>query len=353
MGGRRVAARPLLSAITVAALAAALIAADGQSATQGEPSPLRGVPLGSNTGLRLLVADNPPFVLDVDRGSVTRVSGIPAVERRTLTVVGVGGRGGIVVDVRAPGCAIRKPCLYAVRGLGARVVPLGTGRNVAAAADGRSVWLQSASGDSLCVVRRVGLDGLQLAARRPFPCSWGLDPAGELGLIVRRNGDRVIDPVTGRTVLRSWGVLGVGRSKAVIRCPGARCSLLDTETGRQSRVRWNNPFGGLREAAADPGGRFLAVSFGIPAWPGGGQVLDVWTLDMQTGKLTRVPGMPAIVKLKFTSVSWTQDGRLVILGESGTRAFVAVWRPGERLIAVKGVRLPQRTAGSDTFAVLG
>lgn len=37
----------------------------------GGPVPLRGAPLGGETGLRLLVADKPPFVLDVDSGTVS------------------------------------------------------------------------------------------------------------------------------------------------------------------------------------------------------------------------------------------------------------------------------------------
>jgi hypothetical protein len=61
--------------------------------------------------------------------------------------------------------------------------------------------------------------------------------------------------------------------------------------------------------------------------------------------------MPAFVALKRTNIAWTADGRLVLLGESG-RPLVAVWRPGDRRLAVKRVRLPERTSGSDSFAVL-
>lgn len=41
-----------------------------------EPAPLRGAPLQGETGLRLVVADNPPFVLDVDTGRVTPVPAV-------------------------------------------------------------------------------------------------------------------------------------------------------------------------------------------------------------------------------------------------------------------------------------
>jgi hypothetical protein len=62
--------------------------------------------------------------------------------------------------------------------------------------------------------------------------------------------------------------------------------------------------------------------------------------------------MPAFVDLKFTSMEWTRDGRLVVLGESGGRGFIAVWRPVSAKLQVKRVRLPLRTRGSDSFAPL-
>jgi hypothetical protein len=63
--------------------------------------------------------------------------------------------------------------------------------------------------------------------------------------------------------------------------------------------------------------------------------------------------MPAVVSLKQTSMAWTDDGRLVLLAESGRREVVAVWRPGQARLALKTVRLPERASGSDSFAPLG
>jgi hypothetical protein len=65
----------------------------GPSAERIRPAPLRGVQLGRETGLRLLVADIPPFVLDVDSGRVTDVRDMPAVQRGVLWVAGVAGKG--------------------------------------------------------------------------------------------------------------------------------------------------------------------------------------------------------------------------------------------------------------------
>jgi hypothetical protein len=63
--------------------------------------------------------------------------------------------------------------------------------------------------------------------------------------------------------------------------------------------------------------------------------------------------MPAFVSLKFTSTTWTDDGRLVLLAQVDNRDVVALWRPGQRHLALKPLRLPPRdSAGSDTFAVL-
>jgi hypothetical protein len=59
------------------------------------------------------------------------------------------------------------------------------------------------------------------------------------------------------------------------------------------------------------------------------------------------------VRLEFTSMAWTDDGRLVLLGESGTKEFVAVWRSEQRRLAVKTVLLPERNSGSDSFAPIG
>lgn len=88
---------PGLTALAVTALVAAVgSAAPGASRP---PGPLSGVPLRGETGLRLLVADNPPFVLDVDSGSVTPLRGVPALTGGVLWVVGVKGGGGAVVEI--------------------------------------------------------------------------------------------------------------------------------------------------------------------------------------------------------------------------------------------------------------
>src|SRR5688572_5626076 len=92
------------------ALLTLALAAGGASAGAAprEPTPLRGIAL-QESGLRLLAADEPPFMLDVDSGRVQRV------------------------PVRA------------VAGVGEGVVPDG---------DGRSVWIKRRDGRR-CTLRQA------------------------------------------------------------------------------------------------------------------------------------------------------------------------------------------------------
>jgi hypothetical protein len=164
---------------------------------------------------------------------------------------------------------------------------------------------------------------------------------------------RVLDPLTGRTVLWTpWGVLAAAGETLVLAGPGKQFTLLDARRRTQRRLRWPSIVSGIDHPAVDPRGRLIALAFGDPSWHGfGRQVLDVWLLDTKTGRLTQLPGMPAFVSLKRTNMAWTDDGRLVLLAESNRKDIVAVWRPGQRRLALKIVQL-ERSGGSDTFAPL-
>jgi hypothetical protein len=308
--------------------------------------------------LYLLAAAIPPFVLDVDTGHVTVVRDVPAAKLSVLWVVGVGGKAAVVLAESR-----RNTKLYAVRGVSGGVSYLGTGGNVWPSSDGRAVWVQSPVGRSHCTLRQVGLDGRVIRGRRPFPCASISDPAaGSLGLVVNRT--RVIDPRTGRTVLKTpldifktrLGIVAVAGEKLVLEDgPGRGFTLLDAATGAQRRLPWPSILAGLDQPAVDLQGRFVALAFANPSWTSGaGQAFDVWALDTKTGKLTQLPGLPAFLALKSTNMAWTPDGRLVLLAESGGKDMVAVWRPGQQHLAVKTVRLPDRSSssGSDSFAPL-
>lgn len=319
----------------------ALVLAAGGAAAPREPVPLRGTPLKAS-GLRLLVADDRPFLLDVDSGRVVRPP-VPAVAG-VVSVVGVAGSDAVVVaDAGA------NALLHAVH-RSTRVTSLGSGIDVVPAA-GRSVWIKRRDGRH-CTLRQVALDGRTLRPPRAFPCATTIYPGGSRGVVVNRT--RLIDPRTGRTVLKArWGILAGAGNQLVLRGPGTQLALLDASTGRERRLRWPSTLTGLEHyPAIDPSGRFVTLSFASP-WNGEGQVLDAWLLDVRSGALTQLPSMPAFVALKGTSLAWTDDGRLVLLGESRGRDVVAVWRPGGEQPAVKTVRLPERSGGSDTFAPVG
>jgi hypothetical protein len=316
----------------------------------GELAPLQGTPLREPTGLRLLVAAELPAQLDVDTGKLAPVPGLARVELPLASIVGAGGKAGIVLADPSGDAPI-----YAVRGRPARLTPLGKARDLAPTPDGRTVWVKASAGGTSCVLRRVSLDGRARRTGARVPCGWLIEPGGSLGVVARKT--RVIEPATGRTIYRArWGIIAAAGRRLVLAGPGKGFTLVDVAAGTERQLRWPSILAHRDAPAVDPRGRYVALAFADPAWSDEtgntiGQAMDVWLLDTQTGELTQVPGFPALLGLKFTSLEWTADGRLVVLGETDDRALVAVWRPGQEELLVKTVRLPKRS-GSDSFAVV-
>jgi hypothetical protein len=329
----------VVAVLVVAGLGRALVAL-GVSGT-GDPVPLAGEPLKGASRLHLLVASNPPFVLDVDTGRVTPIHAPAAMKRGVLSVTAAAGEAGVIV-VGYPGQ------IYLVRARGAHPIYVGAGRHAVPSGDGRSVWIKSIGG-SACRLRRVGLDGHQIGQAQSLACNATIQFGGSLGLVSNRT--RVIDPLTGQKLLRTrYGILAAAGKRLVLAGPMKAFTLLDTATRRQQKLRWPSTLSFRDDPRADYQGRFVALAFAAPA--SSQQVMDVWLLDTRTGRLTHLPGMPAFVDLKFTSMEWTKDGRFVVLGQSAGKGFVAVWRRGAAKLQLKWVRLPQRTSGSDSFAPL-
>jgi hypothetical protein len=175
---------------------------------------------------------------------------------------------------------------------------------------------------------------------------------------------RVVDPLTDRTVFRSprdrlnqrMPILAVAGRKVLLQDGSGRpLTLFDTATGTRQQIDWPKTIGSLDAPAVGIGGRGIALAFANPSWTGAaGQGFDVWILDTETAKLTRLPGMPAFVALKWTNMAWTVKGRLVLVTKSAEKQIVALWEPGQKRLHVKPVRLPNRnSASSDTFAILG
>lgn len=331
----------LVTVALVVATALLGVAVPSSVGADGEPTPLHGMPVRGPTGVRLVVADNPPFVLDVDAARATTLRRVPTLRRGVSWVVGVGGQSAVVV-ARA---VWRHADLYGVRGRAARVVVLGDGADVAPAADGRSAWIKSFA-RSGCTLRRRSLEGIELRAPRAFPCASTIASAGSLGLVVNRT--RVIDPHTGRTLLRTrWGVVGATGGTLVLAGPGRMFTIVGAAGRVLRRIPWPSTVGGLDAPAADPRGRYLALAFAAPG------ALDVWLLDTKTMRLTQLPAMPTLVPVKRTNMAWTRDGQLVLLSHKSGRFAVALWRPGEESLTVKTLPLrDQRNGSSDSFAVL-
>jgi hypothetical protein len=66
-------------------------------------------------------------------------------------------------------------------------------------------------------------------------------------------------------------------------------------------------------------------------------------LDTTTGAFSHLPAYPAQVDIKFSSVAWTGDDRLVIVAQGGGRTVVGVWRPGAATLPLRTV--PSRSSG--------
>lgn len=301
--------------------------------------------------LRLLVANDPPFILDVDNGTISAVGGINFPSYTFVSVIPNATRTGIIAIGRG-----RNSAIFGITRKSTRATFLGSGEQAwVSDVASRVLWIKRPIGRGRCSLwgivlnnwqqRRVGAD---------LSCRLLVQPGGALGLVVARN--RVIDPHTGRIVLRSdHGIIAVAGKKLVLRGPGRTLTLLDSEAPMRSvKLRWPSVLNGLDQPAADPQGRFVALTFAEPSWKATGkQAVDVWLLDVRTGRLSQLQGMPAFVSLKRTSLAWASDGRLVMLGERAAgEDFVAVWQPGQAGINLRNVDLPPRLTGSDSFSVL-
>lgn len=323
------------------------------------PRQLHGVPLTAATGLELLVSADPPYLLDLDSGAVRPVTGLGVRgPGPVLSALAVGRDAVVWIDRRPLTRGIEKDGIFLVRHGATIATRIAVGSDVQPAADERSVWVKSFSDAHHCALRELNLAGRELRAPRPVPCSAALINPGAGALLV--DGRSVIDPASGRVLLRTGSVWVIAHHLALtVGQPLHPLTLTDLRTGEHRALRWPSRIGGPQagpdEAAVDPRAKLIAVSFSDPAYElTGTQVTDVWLLDPTAGRWQQLPDMPADVALKFTSMSWTSDGRLVMLAQTPTRGpashdVVAVWRPGEESLAVRSVHIPARDSGSDSF----
>ena len=324
------------------------------SATGAEPLPLHGAPLTGHTGLQLLVANDPPLLVDVDSGRSTPITGLQVRDEPVFSVLAVG-KDAVVWLARRTRRLLRAE-IYVVRQGAAKATRLATAWDVAPSADGRAVWLKSFVDGRHCTLRELGLDGRVLRPQRSLPCSTRLVDAGSGGLLVQ--GGSVVDPATGRTFLRGSGIRALANGFALTGDSKSGLALTDLRTAEHWRlaspslVGGPTSQGGVDQAAVAPDGRLIALSFSDPAWQGGGtQVTDVWLFNPSIRSFQHLPGMPAAVALKATSMSWARGERLVMLAQTAQHDVVAVWQPGQKRLNVRRVQLPERNSGSDSFVV--
>jgi hypothetical protein len=324
------------------------------SAAEAPAGYLHGRPLAGPTGLRLLVAGNPPRLLDVDRGTSRRVGGLPA------------GEDGFGVAPLGDGAVVTgdREVFVLPRGAG-RATPVGNGINAVASLDGRGVWLLEHG--RRCTLREVGLEGRARRSPMRVPCGTGLladTPSGLLVWIDEADGDQrlaLLDPGTGHPVgryapvARHAEVHGVAGDLVLSAGPARHAgpfTLTDRRTGARHKLARPTPRGQAGLGQLSPDGRLLAVEFADVSWDRvKGQVSDIWLLDLPTRRWRRLPGMPLITAVKFMSMEWTGDGRLVLVGDFDRFGeAMAVWRPGQDQLAIKRLDLPEY-GGSDTFVV--
>jgi hypothetical protein len=315
------------------------------------PRPLHGIPLPGHTGLRLLVAADPPFVLNVDSGRVTPVTGVNVRGEPVLTVQPVGRDAALWADGRS---GHTPPVIYVVRHGSTRAIRIGTGSAVAPADHGHGLWL--IRGAQRCTLTEVSLSGDTLRRPRWIACRSQLLAAGASAAVLI-NGRRVIAPDTGRTVLHVRSVWAVASGQALTSAgSGPPLRLIALNGGAVRGLRWPSPIGLTDEAVTAPGGRLIALDFADPAYRAGStQVTDAWLLDPVSGRFRHLPDMPAAVYLKFTSMAWAADHRLVILAgpdrPGAGPGLVGVWRVGQGHLALRSIHLPARESGSDSFVV--
>jgi hypothetical protein len=339
---RRPAAHRLAAAVAALAVAAAGCTAAGPDAVgdraaappagavPAAPAPpdaprfLAGRPLEGPTGLRLLVAGDPPRLLDLDRGTSRPVGGLPA------------GQGPVSVAALGDGALVNAdPEVFVLARGSLRARRVGRAVDAVASPDGRGVWLLEHG--RRCRLREVDLGGRDRRPPRRVPCASGLGAETPLGRALA--GYPEVHGVVGDLVL--WG--GDERHAGPF-------TLTDRRTGARHRLARPTPHGWAGLGRPSPDGRLLAVEFADVSWSRvHGQVSDIWLLDLPTRRWRRLPGMPLITAVKFMSMEWTGDGRLVLAGDfDRVGEAMAVWRPGQDELAITRLDLP-RYDGSDSF----
>jgi hypothetical protein len=358
-----------LLAVAILAVGAGLAFAGGPGAPHRAParldSSLRYLsgPLAGATGLRLIAAENAgrPYLVDVDHGTAVPVAGMGLPRS-----VGAAATGTSVYPLVRHGSEVlafvaRRACLRCGETVSAFLIDragrarrlwtlaLGYHQTFVPAAGSTAVWVSSWPHAAPCsLAREPGSRAVRV------PCG-ALSAVTSAGAWIA-NGDvtMLVDPTSGRVRVRlhtAQVLAPIRGSLALEFAPqdGTRLALVDVLRGSRRSLPWPSALHFSVQAIPQPDGPLIALRFGEPWYPPS-QAVDLWVLDPRTGSLTHVPGLPALELLKVSGASWSPGGKLVIASAGAARTVVGVWRPGERVTAVRTVPSIQ---GYSQFAALG
>ena len=310
--------------------------------SESRPSSRAAAVDDATAALRLLVADAPaPFVLDVDRGSVERVTGLPADGRRDVSVLPVGKHALVLSHRSCAGCRWLSS-VYLLRHDSTTAAPLAAALQAVPSRDGESVWMLSRLDARHCTIAKIGLDGRPQRRPRPVRCRAGLVAELPAGLLIEYSGplgsdthNALLTP-SGRSVRLRYDEARPVVGNLVLTGADRRTPLLlhNVRTRARVRLRWpSKPDYSLGEVTGDRNNRLAIVEF---AKYSPEHRLDIWLLDSETGRWQHLPGMPGRLIPKVTDIKWTADGRVVILSSD----VLAAWRPGETRLAMRRVNRP-------------
>lgn len=347
-------------AAAILGVVAWLAFARGPSAPHGPPprlsSSLRylsGPALGTS-GLRLIAAENGgrPYLVDLDRpgagdlASAQLVTGLAlpanvgAPERTSVYPLIPYGPGALafVRTQRCTRCGTTQ-VEYLIdregRARRLRTLFLGYHQTFTPAIGSTAGWVYTWPHRGPCSL------ALEPSSQKAVtvPCG-GLSAVSSAGVLI--NGS-LIDPTTGDVRLRvsdassMWLLRGtLGLEAAGVSGDLTSLALVDLTTGARRVLGWPSRLHFGVQVFPAPRGPLVALRFGEPWYPPS-QAADVWVLNTSTGGLTEVPGFPALELLKFSTIAWTSDDRLVVASTGPSHTVVGVWRPGQRTMALRAV----------------
>jgi hypothetical protein len=289
--------------------------------------------LTSPSNLVLLSGDT---VVDIDAGTEERVAGLPEGSDLVVWNISAGERVVISVDCKV---VCGDPEVFSVDE-SLDVAASITHGFPAPAPDG--VWVTRHNSDSSCTLAKIGFEGTTLITERSLSCGIAVVEESPLGLVVAmpdeaKNGGAILHLNTLETVFEAQRIHAVVGSSVLV-SDASGFALVDSVTSSVTQLPAPTDVGYPSYGKASPDGRFIAISFEHPAWPGPRQLLDVWVFEVATLEWTRLPSMPVAAALKATDGAWAPDGRFVLFG-SFERAghALAAWRPGDVELAVREI----------------